>query len=757
MRIKDFIKKRKKLILIAIAGLCCLLYIFYGTVYFGLWGHIPSKEELSNLNLEQATEILSENGDLLGKLYINDRQPIGFDSIPQHLIDALVATEDARFYEHNGVDVRSLFRVLIKSIILQDDSSGGGSTISQQLAKNLYPRKNLGSLGIVVHKIRESLIAKRLEKVYSKDEILLHYLNTVPFSDNTFGIESAAKHFFNTSTANLSTTEAATLVGSLKATYYYNPKLFPDRSKQRRNVVLSQMNNYGYLDTVAYDSLSKDTITLDLQQYSYNDGIAPYFREHVRLYLKNWLRDYNQNKDSSINIYTDGLKIHTTINYQMQQLAEEAMQEHLSKLQQLFEESYGENAPWLTNETLIKEEVKKSPAFKNLLKQGLSEASVMDTLQKNKDMELFTWEGEKQKSISSIDSIQHYMKLLNCGFVALNPKDGALKVWIGGIDYKHFKYDHVIQSKRQVGSTFKPIVYTAAIENGIDPCTYFSLEAVEYENLKGWTPKNSSSKEEEDYINYSMEYALSRSINTIAVKVLEKAGIKNTILQAQKMGISSTLPEVPSLALGTAELTVMELAIAYSTYLNEGIPATPKFITKIEDDKGEVLFENKDIEQKDIKKKPAYSETSREVILEMMKTTINEGTAQRLRSSYGLKNDMAGKTGTTQDNRDAWFVGITPSLVSVTWVGLNNHQIGFKSTTMGQGANAALPIFGKWMQKMNKDPELNDYTKASFPATSKEVLESLDCNPEKRDGFFKRLFSNPDKPKSRKFKTKKSS
>lgn len=757
MRIKDFIKKRKKLILISIAGLCCLLYIFYGTVYLGFWGHIPSKKELSNLNLEQATEILSENGKLLGKLYINDRQPIGFDSIPQHLIDALVATEDARFYEHNGVDFRSLFRVLIKSIILQDESSGGGSTISQQLAKNLYPRKDLGSLGIVVHKIRESLIAKRLEEVYTKDEILLHYLNTVPFSDNTFGIESAAKHFFNSSTAQLSTTEAATLVGSLKATYYYNPKLFPKRSKQRRNVVLSQMNNYGYLNTTAYDSLSKDSITLDLQQYSYNDGIAPYFREHVRLYLKNWLRDYNQNKDSTINIYTDGLKIHTTINYRMQQLAEQAMQEHLSKLQQQFEKSYGQNAPWLADKALIEDEIKKSPAYKNFIEQGLSEAAVMDSLQKTKEMEIFTWEGEKQRSLSSIDSIQHYMKLLNCGFVALNPKDGALKVWIGGIDYKHFKYDHVIQSKRQVGSTFKPIVYTSAVENGIDPCTYFSLEAVEYENLKGWTPQNASDKEQEDYINYSMEYALSRSINTIAVKVLEKAGIKNTILQAQKMGISSTLPEVPSLALGTAELTVMELAIAYSTYLNKGIPANPKFITKIEDDKGEVLYDNKNIEQEGIEKKPAYSETSGEVVLEMMKTTINEGTAQRLRGTFGLKNEMAGKTGTTQNNKDAWFVGLTPNLVSVTWVGLNNHQIGFKSTAMGQGANAALPIFGRWMQKMNKDPELNTYTKASFPPTSKEVLESLDCNPEKRDGFFKRLFSNPDKTKSRKFRTKKSS
>ncbi len=754
MRIKHFINKHKKAILISIAGFCCLLFIFYGSIYFGLWGHIPSKKELSNLNLEQATEILSEDGQLLGKLYINDRQPIIYDSIPKHVINALVATEDVRFYDHNGVDIRSLFRVLIKSILLQDDSSGGGSTISQQLAKNLFPRKNLGSFGIIVHKIRESIIAKRLEKVYSKEEILLHYLNTVPFSDNTYGIESAAKHFFNRSTTALSISQGATLIGSLKATYYYNPKLFPDRSLQRRNVVLSQMKNYGYLDQAAYDTLTKDSITLDLQQYSYNDGIAPYFREHVRLYLKNWLRDYNQKQDSTINIYTDGLKIHTTLNYKMQQLAEQAMKEHLSTLQEQFEESYGDNAPWLTNKALIEAEVKNSPAYKNLIKEGLNEVAVMDSLNKKKAMELFTWKGEKKENASSIDSIQHYMKLLNCGFVTLDPRDGALKVWIGGIDYEHFKYDHVIQSKRQIGSTFKPIVYTAAIENGIDPCTYFSLQEVEYKNLKGWTPKNASDKEQEDYINYSMEYALSRSINTIAVKVLEKAGIKNTILQAQKMGISSTLPEVPSLALGTAELTVMELAIAYSTYLNQGIPAAPKFITRIEHDNGDILYQDQTIEATDIEKKPAISQTTREAVLEMMKTTINEGTAQRLRSTYGLTNDLAGKTGTTQNNKDAWFVGLSPNLVSVTWVGLNNHQIGFKSTAMGQGANAALPIFGRWMQKMNKDPELSTYTKARFKPTSKEVLESLDCNPKKRDGFFKRLFSNPEKTKSRKFNSK---
>lgn len=751
MKIKDFIHKHKKTILISIAGLCCLLYIFYGSVYLGLWGHIPSKKELSNLNLEQATEILSDNGELLGKLFINDRQPISFDSIPQNVIDALVATEDARFYQHKGVDYKSLFRVLIKSIILQDDSSGGGSTISQQLAKNLYPRGNLGSLGIVVHKIRESIIAKRLEEVYTKDEILLHYLNTVSFSDNTFGIESAAKHFFNTSASGLSTPEAATLIGSLKATYYYNPKLFPERSMQRRNVVLNQMQNYGYLDKSAYDTLSRDSLKLDIQQYSYNDGLAPYFREHVRLYLKNWLRDFNQGKESSINIYTDGLKIHTTINYQMQQLAEEAMQEHLSDLQEQFEKSYGENAPWLKDKALIKAEIEKTPAYKNLVEEGLSEQQLMDSLEKPKEMKVFTWDGDEKRTISSIDSIQHYMKLLNCGFVALDPKDGALKVWIGGIDYNYFKYDHVIQSKRQVGSTFKPIVYTTAVENGIDPCTYFSSKAVEYNNLKGWTPKNASDKDKEDYVNYSMEYALSRSINTIAVKVLEKAGIKNTILQAQRMGISSTLPEVPSLALGTAELTLMELAVAYSTYLNQGLPATPEFIARIEDHNGNLLFENKEVNQEEIEKKPAYSDTTREVILEMMKSTINEGTAQRLRSTYGLTNDLAGKTGTTQNNKDAWFVGLTPNLVSVTWVGLNNHQIGFKSTAMGQGANAALPIFGKWMQKINKDQELDPYTKSNFPPTSEEVLESLDCDPQKRDGFFKRLFSNPNKTKSKKF------
>ncbi|MDG3581955.1 MULTISPECIES: penicillin-binding protein 1A [Galbibacter] len=750
-KIKAYLKKYKKQLLIALASFFGLIIVFVLSVYLGAWGHIPSEKELSELNLNEATEILSNDGRLIGKLYINDRQPIPFDSIPETLINALVATEDARFYEHNGVDNKSLLRVFFKTILLQDESSGGGSTITQQLAKNLYPRKSLGSLGIIVHKLRESIIAKRLEDVYSKDEILLHYLNTVPFSDNTYGIESASKHFFNKTASHLSIVEAATLVGSLKATYYYNPKLFPKRSMQRRNVVLYQMKNYKYLDEEAYDTLSKDTLKLDIQQYSYNDGMAPYFREHVRLYLKDWLKEYNQKKDTTINIYTDGLKIHTTINYEMQKLAEEAIKEHLSKLQQQFEESYGEKAPWLTNKLLINTALKKTTSYKKLANASLNDAQIMDSLQKEKEIKVFEWDSISKQNLSTVDSLKHYLKYLNCGFVSVNPKNGALQTWVGGIDYEFFKYDHVIQSKRQVGSTFKPFVYTTAIENGLDPCTYFSVEPVSYENLKGWTPENASKDEDEEYMNYSMEYALSNSINTIAVKVLEKAGIKNTILQAQKMGITSALPEVPSLALGTAEVSVMEMAKAYTSYVNNGIPATPFFITKIEDDHGNVLMEHEKPEENE----KAISDTTREVMLEMMKATINSGTATRLRGTYGLKNDIAGKTGTTQNNKDAWFVGITPALVSVTWVGLDNHQIGFKTTAMGQGANAALPIFGLWLQKMNKQKELDAITQTTFKTPSKEILESLDCNPEKRDGFFKRLFNNPNKKKSRKFKSKK--
>ncbi len=392
--------------------------------------------------------------------------------------------------------------------------------------------------------------------------------------------------------------------------------------------------------------------------------------------------------------------------------------------------------------------VQNSPAYKKLERNGLDKDAILDSLKKKHPITLMEWDGEKTIEASSMDSIQHYMKFLNTGSMSIDPASGAVKTWIGGVNFKYFKYDHISQSKRQVGSTFKPIVYTAAIEKGIAPCTHFSAQEVSYDNLEGWSPSNSGDKDE-TYLNYSMEQALSNSINTVAVKVLEETGIPNVISQAKKMGISSQLPKLPSLALGTAEIKINELIGAYACYVNQGKPVTPFTITHIANTKDSVLVKF----QPTVVKEPAFSEETGMLMLEMMKATVDKGTAARLRSRYNLPNAIAGKTGTTQNNKDAWFVGITPKLVSITWVGLDTYEIGFKSTSLGQGANAALPIFALWLQKLNKEKQFNAITKARFTEPNAYILDQLDCEPIKRDGFFKRLFKNPNKTKSKKFKS----
>lgn len=494
------------------------------------------------------------------------------------------------------------------------------------------------------------------------------------------------------------------------------------------------------------DSLVKTPLFLNYRQYDNNEGIAPYFREEVRKKMLKWTQE-QQEEGNEYNIYTSGLKIYTTLDYNMQFWAEAAMREHMQSLQASFEKSYGNNAPWLKNKSLINKWIKQSPLYKKMKTAGLEEKQIMDSLQQKKKMVLVDWEGEKTVDASSIDSLQHYMKFLNTGSLSIDPHNGAVKTWIGGVDFEHFKFDHVAQSKRQVGSTFKPFVYTAALEVGIEPCTYFSAEEVEYENLKGWSPSNSGNKDE-TYLNYSMEEALSNSVNTVAVKVLEKTGIKNVITMSKNMGIFSELPQQPSLALGTGEIYLNELAGAYASYVNKGRAILPYFIKTIADQKDSVLVE---FEPKRAVE-PAFSEQTRQVMVEMMKSTIDKGTASRLRTTYKLNNAIAGKTGTTQNNKDAWFVALTPNLVHVTWVGLDNHEIGFRSTSLGQGANAALPIFAKLMQEMNRHPSYNEITKAQFTSTDPKVLSMLDCEPVKRDGFFKRLFKNPDKKKKKKFR-----
>ena len=618
--------------------------------------------------------------------------------------------------------------------------------MTQQLAKNLYPRKERNKTTLIVDKIKEMIIAKRLEKLFTKDEILTHYLNTVSFGGNTYGIESAALKFFNKPTGELTVEEAATLIGMLKATYSYNPRLFPKKSFARRNLVLVAMANNGFIDIIEKDSLIDLPLKLNYREFDHDVGLAPYFREEVRKKVRDWCKQQNES-GANYNLYTSGLKIYTTLDSEMQALAEETMTIHMASLQKKFEQSYGNNAPWIKNKALINKMVKRTPAYQKLKTLGWSEPRIMDSLKKKRLMTLGDWSGEKPVNASTIDSVQHYMRFLNTGSLAIDPSTGAVKTWIGGINYKHFKYDHIAQSKRQVGSTFKPIVYTAALETGLSPCTYFSAQEVAYENLKGWSPSNSG-KKDEAYLNYSMEMALSNSVNTVAVKVLEKSGIDKVIEQAKKMGIRSELPHQPSLALGTGELYVTELAQAYTSYVNDGVSVAPYIIETITNQNDSILSHFRPKKTN----KSAFSNKTGDIMLEMMKSTIDQGTASRIRSTYKLKNDIAGKTGTTQNNKDAWFVAITPKLVHVSWVGLDNHEIGFKNTSLGQGANAALPLFALWYQKLNGNSNYNSITKARFKKTDSSVLDLLDCEPIKRDGFFKRLFKNPNKKKVKKFR-----
>lgn len=735
-----------KIIGLGVIGIVTFSLLFIGSIYAGAWGKLPSKNELSKFHYQIASQVFTADSILIGKYYLYDRQPIPFKDFPEHLKQALISIEDERFYEHSGIDFKSLLRVGLKTILLGDDSSGGGSTLTQQLAKNLYPRIERKRTNLVINKFKEMIIARRLERMFTKDQILTNYLNTVSFGDNTFGIESAALKFFNSRTKNLSITQSATLVGMLKATYSYNPRLFPEKSLERRNLVLHAMSNNGFITDEVKNDLTEEKLILEYREFDYNAGIAPYFREEVRKKMLEWIADQNK-EGNTYNIYTSGLKIYTSLNFKMQQLAENAMIDHMAKLQDNFEKSYGDNAPWIKDKNLLQNIAKKTTSYQKFQKSGLPHEEIIDSLSSDKRKQTFSsWTGNKEVVASTMDSIQHHTKYLNTGSLAVDPTNGDILVWIGGINFKRYKYDHISQSKRQVGSTFKPIVYTTALEQGISPCTYFSAQEVEYQDLKGWSPGNSGNKDEA-YLNYSMEEGLSNSVNTIAVKVLEKAGIDNVLQMAKAMGITEDLPNEPSIALGTAEIKLFDLAQAYTSYMNNGKNRKPILIKKITNQKDSVLAEFKS----ELSGQAAFSKQTGQIMIEMMKSTINSGTASRLRNTYGLKNDLAGKTGTTQNNKDAWFVALMPKLVHITWVGLDQHEIGFKNTNLGQGANAALPLFGLWMQALNKDKAFDRLTNSSFPDPSSLVKEALDCDAVKRDGFFKRLFKNPNKKKIKKF------
>lgn len=713
------------------------IFLLIGCVYFGVFGELPTKSELKEFKQAQASLMYDCEENLIGKFYIFDRTDISYQQLPPHLINALLATEDVRFHNHKGVDIKSLFRVFFKSILLQNDHSGGGSTLTMQLAKNIFGRKNYGKLSMPIHKTKEIIIAQRMEEVYSKKELIELYLNTVPFSDNTYGIESASQRFFGKSAKDLTLTESATLIGSLKATNSYNPRTSLEKSIERRNIVLSQMKKYQFISEEDYQTLKTDTLTLSYQYFSDNLGVAPYFREQVRQQAQQLVEQLRKKDNSPYNLYKDGLQIYTTIDKTLQEYAEISVKKHLIKLQKQFEASYGKKAPWHIENKWFKNEVKKLSEYQKLKKQGWSEAEIWQHFSQKKPMQLFSYfPKDTIFQYSTLDSLSHCLKFLNTGFLAIDTHSGAIRAYIGGIDYQQFKYDHIVQSRRQIGSTFKPIVYATAIENGLPICSYFSPNEVIYEEYENWSPKNSPKIEVNENTYFSIAKALSESINTISVEILFEAGIEKVIETAQKLGIRSEIPPVPSIALGTIEIPMIELGKTYTAFANNGTPVTPYFIEKITNKNGEIIWQHTPkIEQK------IWSDTTSQALIQMMRGTIEHGTATRLRSQYKLLNDIAGKTGTTQNNKDGWFVGITPRLAMLSWVG-NDQQIGFPSTAIGQGAHSALPIVALFLQQMNKNQKYNSITKATFDVSA-EIQELMtECEPIIEENFLDRLFSS---------------
>jgi penicillin-binding protein 1A len=721
--------------------------VFFFFVWSGFFGKLPNRKELKEIQSPLASEVYSADSILLGKYFIQDRSFLRSEEIPQSLKSTLVATEDVRFYSHDGVDVRSLLRVMFKTILLQDESSGGGSTLTQQLAKNLYPRKSYGFLSLPINKTRELILASRLESVYSKDELLVLYLNTIPFADNTFGIKAAADRFFSTPVKSLSWDQSAVLVGMLKATHSYNPRLFPERAMQRRNVVLAQLAKYDFISEQEKTDLQAKPLGLRYNSANHNTGLAPYFRAYIQSEILEWCANNKKEDGSPYNLYKDGLKIYTTIDSRFQKYAERAMESQMRVLQKQF----AGQIPKRQLDKITLEVVRKLPDYQKLKKDGLSDAEIIAKLKKPLRTKVFTWDGEREVNVSVYDSVKHHIQFLQAGLLAMNPIDGSILAYVGGINHKYFQYDHVRETtKRQIGSTFKPIVYAAALERGLDPCAYISARKTVYTNMDDWAPQNS---DDDTYDKkYSMQGGLSGSVNTVSVKVIEKAGINNAISTARKMGITSDLPAVPSIALGTPSISVFEMVSAYSVFATYGTHAEPKYLLAITDRKGNVLQEYND----PVKRTRALSRETAEMMVHMLKSVVSDGTGSALRTRYGLTNDIAGKTGTTQSNVDGWFISISPKLVVGSWVGADDPRLRFSNTTLGQGASTALPIVAKFYQNANKDPELKKITYARFPALSERLESKLDCKPAKSNlNIFERIFKKKKKVKIAKFKGKK--
>jgi penicillin-binding protein 1A len=699
---------------------------------FGLFGSLPTFEELENPKSNLASEVYASDQVILGKYYFQNRSSIRYKDLAPTLVKALKATEDVRFEEHSGIDIRGLFRVMVKTLFLRNESSGGGSTITQQLAKNLFHEKPKNKIKRVFQKIQEWIIAAKLERRYTKEEILAMYLNTVEFGSNAFGIKSAARTFYNKSTDSLNVQEAAMLVGLLQAPSKYSPVRKPKNALARRNIVLSQMKKYGFIASEkALDSLMGLPVKLSYQPEGHTEGLATYFRESLRLELLEWCKQHTKADGSQYNLYRDGIRIYTTINSRMQRYAEEAVAEHLKSFQDKFNQHWkGKGDPWGAHTEVLTEGMKRSDRYMNLKKEGLSDEQIKKNFNSKTAMTIFSWHGEIDTVMTPMDSIKYYKYFLQTGFMSMEPQTGFVKAWVGGLNYKFFKYDHVKDGKRQVGSTFKPFLYTLAMQEGYSPCFKVPNIPITFVNDKGdkWTPENAEN--DEDGKMMTLKEALSKSVNRVSAYLIKQFGPQAVINIARKMGITSQIDPYPSICLGTPDVSVFEMVGAYSTFANKGQWTEPIYITRIEDKNGNVIQEFLP------KKVEAISEETAYLMVNLLQGVVQHGTGTGL-YRYKLAPGIGGKTGTTQNHSDGWFIGITPELVSGAWVGCEDRSVHFRSITMGQGAAMALPIWGLYMEKVYADKKLK-ISKADFekpPHLDVETNCQKYVEPKGNDGF----------------------
>ncbi|MDX9891837.1 MAG: transglycosylase domain-containing protein [Bacteroidales bacterium] len=728
-----------------ISGFLFVVLLFIA-ISLGLLGFMPTFSDLENPKTNLATEVYSADGELLGKYYLENRSPCKFEELDSSLIQALIATEDARFFKHSGVDGRALVRVFFG--VVTGIHQGGGSTISQQLAKNLFPRDpDASKFKMVITKLKEWVVASKLEREYSKNEIIAMYFNTVDFGSNSMGIKSAAATFFGKLPSELNYQESAMLVGMLKAPTKFSPRRNPNASLSRRNTVIAQMEKYKYLTEQQADSIKK--IPIDISQYKiqhHATGSATYFREYLRQYLTEWCKNNPKPDGSFYDIYKDGLKIYTTIDSRMQKHAEDAVREHIANYLQpmFFQHIKGvKNAPFYNltpeeTERILVSAMKRSERYELMRDAGISDAEIRKNFDVKVKMKILTWDrGMVDTVMTPMDSIRYIKSFLQCGMMAMDVNTGFVKAYVGGVDYKYFQYDHVKLSKRQVGSTFKPYVYAVAMQSGeYNPCTMVPNVPVTFKLPEGttWTPRNSGDYKSGQMI--SLSEALAQSINYISAYLMKQFGPHAVIQQVKSMGITSEIPAVPSIALGACELSLYEQVGAINCFPNQGVYIEPSFITKICDNNGNVIHSYVP------KTNEAMDQITAFKTVRLMQGVVQHGTGARLRGQYKINFPMAGKTGTTDNQSDGWFVGYTPLLSCGVWVGCEDRAAHFRTTALGQGARTAMPVFALFMQKCYSDPEL-PYSKvvanpAKYPGLEFTIPEAYTgdpsgCNEQKRE------------------------